>query len=456
MKIYINRHFENEKKYIINVLFKEFLGLTFDILLHDKLNYRIVLENGNCLQIEDAFFSRSRENEYINLSNIPSEIIYMQNSFTKEDNIPVIYGRGIINKESNFINCGIDIFASSFFMLSRWEEVVISEKDKHNRILSDKTLAGKWGFLNRPVVNEYLEMLWSMLLRLGIGQSRKIYNYQIVVTHDVDMPRRYPTWVSGIRTMLGDVYKRKSFTDLSFTFNSLFMTKFGFSKDPCDTFDEIMNLSEKNNTQSHFYFMSGGVTRFDNYYQIKSGFIRDLIERIDKRGHIIGFHPSYNAYNDSKQFQKELNLLRELSPQPIKYGRQHFLRFDVPLTWQIWEDNGLLVDSTLGYADKEGFRCGTCYPFPVFNVITRKQLKLMENPLHVMEGSLGFYQNLTVKDFQENLASMINTIKRYQGNFVLLWHNSALNTPEWSKYRNIYTKTINENSNNSRSETSIY
>lgn len=45
-------------------------------------------------------------------------------------------------------------------------------------------------------------------------------------------------------------------------------------------------------------------------------------------------------------------------------------------------------DSTLSYADKEGFRCGVCYSFSVFNFLQRKKLMLKERLLIVVEMSL--------------------------------------------------------------------
>ncbi len=109
---------------------------------------------------------------------------------------------------------------------------------------------------------------------------------------------------------------------------------------------------------------------------------------------MIGFHLSYNAYNDQKQWKEEFNKLSSKISQNVKIGRQHFLRFEVPTTWQIWEDNNMKWDSTLSYADKEGFRCGASYEYSVFNILTRKKLKLKEMPLEVMEVTMVGYQNL--------------------------------------------------------------
>ena len=69
-------------------------------------------------------------------------------------------------------------------------------------------------------------------------------------------------------------------------------------------------------------------------------------------------------------------------------GRQHYLRFAVPETWRHYASAGLSYDATLAHADQPGFRCGTCYDFPVYDLEQRCPLPLRERPLTVMELTL--------------------------------------------------------------------
>jgi hypothetical protein len=127
----------------------------------------------------------------------------------------------------------------------------------------------------------------------------------------------------------------------------------------------------------------------------------------------------------------------------VNFGRQHFLRFEAPTTWQIWEDNNMKWDSTLSYADREGFRCGVCYEFPVFNFLTRKELNLYEKPLIVMEGSFTTYQkHISKQDMIDKIVNLQNKVRKYNGTFVILWHNSSFNTPSWNKYKGVYEYII--------------
>ncbi len=141
-------------------------------------------------------------------------------------------------------------------------------------------------------------------------------------------------------------------------------------KDPFDTFDFLMDQSEKVGGRSHFYFMSGGKSDFDPGYQLPNRRVNELMEKIHRRTHHLGFHPSYETYNNATLWGGGCKKLGNYSPQQLTTGRQHHLRFEIPMTWQIWEDHNMWFDSTLGYPDQLGFRCGTCYAFP-FSIFCR-------------------------------------------------------------------------------------
>ena len=415
LKITIPNNNIAERKYILDVIFDEFLGLDFEVIVSDNCqDWVIKLENQKSLTIKDTFFSKyPKDLEYLKLENIPSKI---------EE---------------------LDIFAACFFMLTRWEEYVNKNRDYHDRFPAYESLAYKQGFLDRPIVNEYAEELKNKLLKLDNNLKFKTHNFNLILTHDVDSLLKYTSFKSGIREIIGAIVKKK---DIKLAISNILQkikVSLGIQKDPFDTFDWLMDKSEALGLKSRFYFMSGGITKYDNRYKIDESKALEVIEKIKKRGHIIGFHPSYNAYNNFEQFKKEKDLLEKTVGLKITEGREHYLRFEVPTTWQIWEDNGMLVDSSCGYADKEGFRCGTCYEYSVFNILTRKKLNLKERPLIVMEGSFITYQpNIKPTEMEKKIKYLINQVKQYNGNFVFLWHNSSFNTAQWQKYQNIYERVL--------------
>jgi hypothetical protein len=84
------------------------------------------------------------------------------------------------------------------------------------------------------------------------------------------------------------------------------------------------------------------------------------------------------------------------------------------------------VDSTLAYAEQVGFRSGTCREHPVFDVIERRALPLRERPLTVMEGTLFDYMRLDPAAALAELRKARDSVRRFGGKMVLLWHNSSL------------------------------
>ena len=394
IKIKIPSNNIHERRYIIGILFNEFLGLKYAIEVGSK-DYEIISPNKKKLIIKDTFFNKyPKDLEYLKLKNIPRDIYKL------------------------------DIFALSFFMLTRWEEYVNKNRDAHNRFPAIESLAYKQGFLNRPIVNEELEKLKKRLLALDSNLKFKKREFELILTHDVD---NLYFWKSGgqlLRILIGDILKRK---DIKLAFNRIkeyFLVKMSKVKDPFDTFDWLMDRSEAIGVKSRFYFMSGGVTKHDNNYKIDEPKALELMEKIKKRGHIIGIHPSYNAYNNFEQFKKEKELLERVCKCKIDEGREHYLRFEVPITWQIWEDNGMKIDSTCGYADKEGFRCGTGDEFSVFNILTRKKLKLKERPLIYMDDNhYSYNREISNEKSFIKVRSLIEKSKKYNINISILFHN---------------------------------
>lgn len=431
-----------ERTYIIEILIGEFLGLSFSIEVSDTSNYHLLFE-GKEIVIEDHFFNLfPKELGYLKVEAIPKKVTFAENRFTMEKDIPVLFGNGKMIVETNLITCGNDIFSGSFFMLTRWEEYANSARDLHNRFSAKDSLAYKFNFLNRPIVNEYVEMLWGMLIQLGYSEKRKVQEYEFVLTHDVDFLRFYKEPKQVIRKMVGDIIKRKSPLSASRTLSEYTQVKINKILDPFDTFSWIMDLSESVNLKSRFYFMSGGVTPFDNHYDINGANSLKLINEIKSRGHIIGFHPSFNAYIDADQWKKEKDLLERVVGYEVNEGRQHFLRFEAPNTWKIWEENSMKRDLTLSYADKEGFRCGVCYEFSVYDFLSRVKLKVKEMPLIVMEVSFRSYQHITPQEMYNKTKLLNDIVRKYNGKFVYLWHNSSFNIPEWKSFQSVYKDVL--------------
>ena len=426
LKIIIPQNFNPERFYIINLIFKEFLSITFQYeFSFKKKNYEILYLDKKII-IEDHFFNKfSETNNYINIKNIPEKIFFINSNITQNASVPIIYGRNFLEIKSSEIICGYDIFASAFFMLSRWEEIVVKHKDKHNRVLEDLLLAVKQNFYKQPIVNQYVNLLINLLQKINFPINNFWLQNTIIQTHDIDFIEKYHNSQKIIKAVVGDVVKRKSLKMCIKTINTVLKIKKGKENDPFDRFNEFMDIAEKHNRKAHFYFIAGKLGEYDVHYNISHKILKKTIQSIENRGHIVGIHGSYNSYNKGEVFQTELSRLQSITRQTITENRQHFLRFSNPQTWQILEKSGIEIDSTMGFSKFCGYRCGTGETFPVFDVINRKQLKIKEQPFVFMDASI--LKNFQQKELQNAaIDEFINTQLHHNGKCAVLFHNDSL------------------------------
>lgn len=414
-----------ERRYCLEILFKEFLGLDYR-LSYGSTNYVIVVNNHHTIEIEDHFFNNHPAPlSYLSIDNIPGDPL--ERALHLEGiEVPVIYGKPSIEQLNDKVFCHIDIFASVFFMLTRWEETLIKDYDSHGRSLASSSLAYKQGFLDIPVVDYYLEILRDLLKRAGVRGDQMLSGLaELNITHDVDHLFRLDTLEGTIRTVAGDVLHRKSLSKVALTLINKLRLSLSRGKDPWDCYDSFMDSSESLGVVSTFYFIASGNTKYDNLgaprYRIDSHATKGVIDNIVSRGHKIGLHASYDAYNDEDMFSREKLALEAASGHEITDSRNHFLRFSSQESWLTANNCGIITDSTCGYAEMPGFRCGTGRTFSVFNILSQKKLVLKERPLIYMDSSGFSYLNLNSSEAEELALRLFHVSG---GNYTLLWHNS--------------------------------
>lgn len=418
-----------EVRYTFTCLLKHFLGLEYEVRVDPAVDNFLLDLGGKTVEIESIFFESRELVDLLDEEHLPTTVVEKDVKIGGSVfPITALYGVPDVAITEDRVSISFDLIASTFFMLSRWEESVSKPRDQHGRFPAAASIAHQYGFLKRPIVNEYVELLWECLLAAGYKGPRRTMKFEILPTHDVDTPYLWSTYSSKLKSLASSVIRHKNMKMVRSTFSHL-----AKNKDPFDTYDLMMNMSEDEGVKSHFFFMSGGTSAYDNRYGIEQSRISSLIEHIKCRGHSIGIHPSYNAYNDVKQFKKEKERLENAVDLPIEVGRNHYLRYDIVKTPMIWEEMEMKWDSTLAYADHSGFRCGVCYEFPMYSLSSRKELKLRQRPLIHMEASLINYEQLSKKDAIAEVCNTKDVVKKYGGLYVFLWHNSSFYTPRYEK-----------------------
>ena len=255
--------YKPERRYITKILLEDFIGLDYQIEFQYRKDVSITSSDGRELCLPDILFQTPKDQwlKPLSLPKQPLKVWDTGNSILDctlvDPKVPIIYG--IVPSDSQIINLlPIDIFGSAFFMLSRYEELTKKVRDEYGRFPASASLAFQEDFLQRPIVNEYLEIFWWALKKLWPRIKRKKRNFRILPTHDVDAPYNLALLekkAKFIRRISADLLKRRN---LHLTFSNLdYCWKMIYKKehDPFDTFKWIMAQSEKLGLTSAFYFM---------------------------------------------------------------------------------------------------------------------------------------------------------------------------------------------------------
>jgi hypothetical protein len=437
-----------ERHYIYETILANFLGLEWQGIAEERRDVCITLQgdaSARELQIADVLL-RLGPDEWLQQASLPQEPLSVWDTGDLPPSsarrsaapIPIIFGRAGCTLQADCIRIAADLFGSSFFLMSRYEEAVVSQRDRHDRFPAAAALAVRAGFVDRPLVDEYVEILWAALTHLWPNLARRQRQFRMLVTCDVDRP--LTCWagsaVHTVRKMARDCIKERSPRLAARSFALYLDQRAGrYHKDPFHTFDWIFEECERAGLQATFNFICARTNAaFDGCYDLHDPPIRNLLRAIHARGHEIGMHGSYNSYLDGDQLAREATLLRRamerenIRQEPLG-ARQHYLRWRSPDTARHLERAGIAYDSTLAFAERAGFRCGTCFEYQLFDVVERRALRLRERPLILMEGSVLSPQYMGIEQPQRALQIMSdlkNTCRRFGGDFVLLWHNNHL------------------------------
>jgi len=459
---YQNEKFKNHIKYTFDLIFST-LGIPWKFISYEQLRNITLFSNSliisygkekpkvdpfNHIHIYESNLFGSNYLKIHSLPKIP---------LPRYKNIPIIYqGNGdlsdwVIFRANEFgkkiIETNIDIIASSFFMVTRYEEIIVKEKDRFNRFPAKASIAYKENFLDRPIVNEYIDLLWSWIKWFNLGFVRKHFwgnkKFALCLTCDVDSVLKYRSSYLLFRYIAKALLKHVSPKNAFLTLKDFLETKTKQKKDPYDTFDYMLSKMRKFGFKGSFYFISGGRTRYEKRYSLNDSHVQHLINKIQNEGHEIGLHGSFDSYNNFSLMKKEKENLEKILKKNIFGIRQHYLRWKTPNTWQVQEKAGFKYDTTLYFAERAGFRAGFCLPYKPFDVLENRVLNIWELPLTIMEGTFQGYQKFSPEKAFYHMKNLIDTVKKHKGVVVILWHNSSFdNLGGWKGWSYVYEELL--------------
>lgn len=346
-----------------------------------------------------------------------------------------------------------DILKSIFYLLSGYQEYANqSSKDALSRFSFTDSIQFKLGCTAKPVVNYYFQSIveglekFSAQQQIPFQRNKLFQNFGFQLSHDIDVVDFYTYNYVGykIKELLG---LRKSKLSFGVNFNLLMkgLLKYaGISKrdNPHWNFDYLLELENKHQLKSIFFFLDQGVKNSDGNYSFEEKRMIDLFSKLKEEGCEIGLHGTVLSITNAEIMKESLKRLETASGISVKGIRQHRLLWKHPETAKIQQRIGFHYDSTLGFAAHEGFRNSYCYPFKLYDFEENKLIDMWEVPLMVMDGTLFSYQRYSVEKSFTACESLLDEVKKFGGIFTVLWHNSFFDEDTYPGVTKFYEKLL--------------
>lgn len=430
-----SRFFTNRLNYVLKHVFGTLMELDFETT-RDKYFF----QNSECIKI-----NYSKEKIESSFQIVPVDLLFEKGVFQqnivlqKWEELPCFFST---NGDIPF-----DIFASIFFLISRYEEYLSGKKDKHGRFDSLESLAYKNGFLQLPLVD-----LWAKKLREKITKNQKVGEvkrcFQFVSTVDVDHFYKY----KGRGFLKNCVLL---FRDLFVDFNQFkqrFLVVFGLKNDPWFCFDHIEKFHQKHHRNFTYFFHVGGRGLFDKRCKNPNAecYKRTILEQSKQNG--VGLHTSYQAAFDEEKILQEKTNLQQWSGKEIKSNRFHFLRFFLPQSYQFLQNVGIFEDYSMVFVQQIGFRASTSIPFYFYDLCTECETLLKVVPTIVMDTTLETHLKLSPQDALGLVKELIDKVYLVKGVCVFIIHNELFSVEEdkcrWESFYDTIFEYISRLENN--------
>lgn len=417
--------------YTLEMLFKQFLGI--NVRVTNKVDAFIAFEG-----VKISYTKNPLGSELFFSSH---DLLFEKGIHDYTINVKSNNGQKVFFEQPDSSALPYDIFACSFYLLSRYEEYLPHIKDRFHRFPAKESIAYTNGFLKTPII-EY----WLLDLIKAI-QSKfpefKPLSREFTFVNTIDVDNAYCYLEKGVvRNLAASI---RSIVNLDFEgLAQRLKVVLGKTKDPYDTFDYLLDLQLKYKFKSIYFFLLADYGHNDKNIPVTSKKFQSLVKSMADYTQV-GIHPSWASNTNSEKLAKEIKRLETITKREVTRSRQHFLKLDLPTTYRRLIDLGIKEDYTMGYASQVGFRAGTSLPFYFYDLDMETQTQLLLHPFAVMDGTLNEYLELPVDDAQYLVKELMDSVKKVNGTFISLWHNETVSdNRHWHDWKQVYEFTIEQ------------
>jgi hypothetical protein len=336
-----------------------------------------------------------------------------------------------------------DIFAASFYLISRYEEYLPHEKDEYGRYAHTNSLAFRANFLHQPVVNIWMQEFKSALHSHFPELRFKGRHFENVITYDIDIAYSY--LCKGLWRNIGGTLRSLWKGEWSLAVER-WKVLMGRRKDPFDCYEWLDALHLYCRLKPYYFFLvPKNNSAYDKNVSTTSKRFKELVEYYCAT-YNVGIHPSWQSGDEDELLKEEIEWLEAVGDKHIIASRQHYIRLSLPDTYRRLIAAGIRKDFSMGYGSVNGFRASVCTYFKWYDLLKEQSTNLNIYPFCFMDANSFYEEKHTPSQAFDELMMYYNTVKKVNGMLVTIWHNSLLgtgqNTQGWSRMFEIFMKEM--------------
>ena len=332
-----------------------------------------------------------------------------------------------------------DVFAASFFLVSRYEEYLSQVRDQYGRFRAESSWMFENGMMQKPLVNIWAMALCSRLQSAFPEMPVKERKFIFVPTYDVDAAWAYKC--KGLYRTVGGFLKDLAAGDRD-RIRERHQVLRGKRKDPFDSFDFQFELQKEFKLKPIYFILCGDYDTNDKNISIRKPSFQALIKQLGDYADV-GIHPSFSSYLDVEKLRNEIERLSEVLHRPLTKSRQHFLRMNLPRSYQKLIELDISDDYTMGFASQAGFRAGIADTFRFYDLENDMVTNLRVHPFALMDGTMRDYLDLDVEQSYALATQLIDEVKSVGGTFIYLTHNETLGGENrWVGWPEMYRRML--------------
>jgi hypothetical protein len=312
-------------------------------------------------------------------------------------------------------DCPFDLFSACFYLISRYEEYLPHSKDSYGRFAHGESLAYRSGFLEHPVVDQWIAWLADQLKKKFPGCHFQPPGFLFLPTYDID--NAYAVRNKSILRTIGGFLRSPSLQRMRI------LT--GHARDPYDCYDFLDELHARYGLKPLYFFLAAKhIGGYDK--NIERGTALSVLIGRHARKYSLGLHPGWQSGDSEAVFHEEKKYLESVAQTEIHRSRQHFIRFNLPEGYRRLIKEGITDDYSMGYGSINGFRASTGASFYWYDLENEAATALRVHPFCFMEANSYYEQQYTPVRALEELLHYFRVCKEAGAPFTTIWHNHFL------------------------------